>query len=397
MFNIITNVKNRNVIGNITLDELVEQLRNPSIVHKKIVDRARSLPKNSKDYDKIKKSLPCFVPNYTHDKYVKVDTIENSTGFIYIDVDYEIDIDFSKYSFIAASWKSLSDIGSGMLVALDNIEKIGTDLKTMRAIINDICNTLDIKPDKCAVSRDRLNVVGYDYNAYYNREYTKYNVSYVDNSSDKKVDIKENNIYQERLESDVHFYNGDLRLSNLEDFTNDLVFEDDELYKDLSENPIMYTEIYIPKSIKVGERNSRVFKIMSAIKALNPFITKERFLRFAKYINNNKCHEPMESEEIHNLCHRVFESSVKLYPNKVKKYPFNPIYTLTGRERTNIATAASRKKTAKKVTDCLIDMINNWDEKVEGKLTLKALSLKSGKAYKTILRRKELKDLVNKK
>lgn len=168
MFNIITNVKNRTVIENISLDELINQLKNPSIIHKKIVDRARVLGKNSLEYDNIKKSLPCFVPNYTHNSYVKVDTINKSTGFIYIDVDYELSLDFSKFSFIAASWKSLSGVGSGILVALDDTVDIGVELKTMRAIINDICSTLDVKPDSCAVSRDRLNVIGYDYEAYYN-------------------------------------------------------------------------------------------------------------------------------------------------------------------------------------------------------------------------------------
>ena len=89
MFNIITNVKNRTVIENITLTELVTQLKNPSIIHKKIVDKARVLGKESLEYNNIKKSLPCFVPNYNHDAYVKTNTIQKSTGFIYIDVYYK--------------------------------------------------------------------------------------------------------------------------------------------------------------------------------------------------------------------------------------------------------------------------------------------------------------------
>ena len=199
MFNVITNVKNRTVIENISLDEFITQMKNPSVIHKKIVDKARLLGKDSLAYENIKKTLPCFVPNYTHNSYVKVDTIIKSTGFIYIDVDYELSLDFSKFSFIASSWKSLSGIGSGILVALDDSIDIGTDLKTMRAIINDICNTLDIKPDSCAVSRDRLNVIGYDYNIYYNENYSKYEVINIVNSSTKKVYKKENKkIYSSR-------------------------------------------------------------------------------------------------------------------------------------------------------------------------------------------------------
>ena len=396
MFNIITNVKNRTVIENISLDELINQLKNPSIIHKKIVDKARVLGKNSLEYDNIKKSLPCFVPNYTHNSYVKVDTINKSTGFIYIDVDYELSLDFSKFSFIAASWKSLSGVGSGILVALDDTVDIGTDLKTMRAIINDICSTLDVKPDSCAVSRDRLNVIGYDYDVYYNENYSKYEVTNLINNNEYKVDKKENKKLSIRLARNVHFYEGDLRLTNLDDFTKDFVFKDDELYIDMSDNPIEYTEVYIPKSIGSGERNSRLYKILSAVRGLNPMLSKDRLIGFAKHINNTKCYEPLEENELINICIRISETTPNLFPNKVKKYVFNPIYTLTGVERRSVASSESRKKAGRKTTKKLLDCVKEWNETVDGKFTLKALSEKSKVSYKTVLRRKkDINNLVN--
>ena len=389
MFNIITNVKNRTVIENISLDELINQLKNPSIIHKKIVDRARVLGKNSLEYDNIKKSLPCFVPNYTHNSYVKVDTINKSTGFIYIDVDYELSLDFSKFSFIAASWKSLSGVGSGILVALDDTVDIGTDLKTMRAIINDICSTLDIKPDSCAVSRDRLNVIGYDYNTYYNENFSKYEITNILNNSEYKVDKKENKKLSIRLARNVHFYDGDLRLSNIEDFISNFEHKDDELYIDMSDNPIEYTEVYIPKTIPKGDRNSRLFKILSSVRGLNPTLSKDRIIGFAKHINNTKCYEPITEDELINMCNRVSNSEPVLFSNKIKKYIFNPLYTLTGIERRNVASSASRKKIGKKTTDKLIEITLSWKEEVDGKFTLKALSEKSKVSYKTVLRRKK--------
>ena len=389
MFNIITNVKNRTVIENISLDELINQLKNPSIIHKKIVDRARVLGKNSLEYDNIKKSLPCFVPNYTHNSYVKVDTINKSTGFIYIDVDYELSLDFSKFSFIAASWKSLSGVGSGILVALDDTVDIGVELKTMRAIINDICSTLDVKPDSCAVSRDRLNVIGYDYEAYYNENYSKYEVTNLINNSEYKVDKKENKKLSIRLARNVHFYDGDLRLSNIEDFISNFEHKDDELYIDMSDNPIEYTEVYIPKTIPKGDRNSRLFKILSSVRGLNPTLSKDRIIGFAKHINNTKCYEPITEDELINMCNRVSNSEPVLFSNKIKKYIFNPLYTLTGIERRNVASSASRKKIGKKTTDKLIEITLSWKEEVDGKFTLKALSEKSKVSYKTVLRRKK--------
>lgn len=394
MFNIITNVKNRNVVDNLSLEELVMQLKNPSIVHKKFVDKARALGKDSIEYTNIKKSLPCFVPNYNHNRYVKIDTIVQSTGYIYIDVDYELELDFSKYSFIAASWKSLSGIGSGLLVALDDSVNIGRDLKTMRAIINDICNTLDIKPDSCAISRDRLNVIGYDYNAYYNKDYSKYKIYNLVVNDIKKVDIKENKKLSNRLARDVHFYDGDLRLSNIEDFTNNIVFKDDELFKDMSDTPIQYTEIYIPKTIKLGSRNQKLFQIVSSVRGLNPSMSKERLIGFAKAINNTKCYEPIESDELLSICNRVSNSVPILFSNKIKKYPFNPIYTLTGIERRNVASSESRKKLGKETRNRLLEIVKTWDVIKDGKFTMKALSLSAKVCYKTVLRiKKDIKDL----
>ena len=389
MFNIIANVKNRDVIDNITLDELVHNLKNPSVIHKKIVDKARALGKDSKQYEAIKKALPCFVPNYNHNKYIKIDTIEKSTGFIYIDIDYKIDIDFSEFSFIAASWKSLSGVGSGMLIALDNYDKLGTDLKTMRAVINSICEVLDIMPDKAAVSRDRLNVMSYDYDTYYNPSFTRFSTSFINSIEDKKVVIGEDNNILTKLESDYHFYDGDLRLSNLDELKEKLHFEDDILFLDMSENPIKYTSIYIPKTIPVGGRNTKIFKILSTIKALNPLISRERFIGFANHINNTKCFEPMAKDEVSSICNRLINKNIPLFANKEQKYPFNPVYTLTGRERTSIASGERNRKEGKKNTDKMIIAAQEWDALQDGKFTMKALSIKIGLSYKTVLTRKK--------
>jgi hypothetical protein len=389
MFNIITNLKNRDVIENISLEELVFQLKNPSVVHKKFVDKARTLGKESKIYEKIKSTLPCFVPNYNHKDYVKINTIEKSTGFIYIDVDYKLDIDFSDYSFVAAAWKSLSGIGNGIVVALDNPDTLGTDLKTMRTVINSVCEVLDIKADKAAVSRDRLNVIGYDYDTYYNPNFTKFNTSFEDNEEDKKVVIRENKKLLERLDSDYHFYDGELRMSNLDEMKENLPFEDDILFLDMADNPIKYTSVYIPKSIPVGSRNSTVFRILSTIKALNPVVKRERFFGVANYINNNICYEPMNIEELQNICNRLIATNVPLFANKVQKYPFNPIYTLTGRERSSIASGEHNRKEGKKNTDRILKAVVEWDTKKDGKFTIKALSIKIGLSYKTVLTRKK--------
>jgi hypothetical protein len=401
MFNIITNWKNREVINSITLEELVDQLKNPSTVHKKIVDKARELGKGSKQYAKIKESLPCIVPNYNHKDYVKADTITKSTGFIYIDIDYAVDIDFAKYDFIAASWKSLSNTGIGLLISVNNMDTINTDLKLLRCIINDISNVLDIKPDEAAISRDRLNVVGYDTDVYYNPNYTPYTITSFTNNKEeeevilKKETFKNNNYINNRLRVDVHFFDYTLRLSNLDEMTKDLTFKDDELYKVFVDDKIKYTEAYIPKTIKMGSRNFTIFRLLSTIKALNPHINENRVRGIAKYLNN-KCYEQLSQEELNSIIIKVVKKDIKLFPNKTKTYIFNPIYTLDVYEKRVIRGEDKSKRAKEKMTSKLIAIINKWNKEEDGKFTMKALSIKAGVCYKTVLRyKKEIKTFQN--
>ena len=400
MFNIILNVNNRSVISTVSLEEFIEQLKNPSPFHKKIVDRARELGKGNKEYEKIKKTIPCFVPGYLHNNSVNSKTIEKSTGFIYIDVDTEIDVDFSKHNFVAASWKSLSGVGSGILVAIDNAEYIGTDLQKMRLLINTISDIIDVVPDSAAISRDRLNVVGYDTNVYYNPNYIPFTIDSLSTLKDEEVILKKetsknNNIYNYRLREDVHFFDNTLRLSNLDIVIKDLKFEDDELYKVFVDDKIKYTEVYIPKMIKMGSRNFTVFRLLSTIKALNPHINENRVRGIARYLNN-KCYEPLNQEELNSIILKVVKKDIELFANKTKTYIFNPIYTLNVDERREIRGEDTSKRAKEKMTSKLTALIGKWDKEKDGKFTMKSLAIKAGVCYKTVLRyKKEIKIFQN--
>jgi hypothetical protein len=208
------------------------------------------------------------------------------------------------------------------------------------------------------------------------------------------VDIKANKKLSNRLAKDVHFYDGDLRLSNVDDFTKDIIFNDDELFKDLSETPLEYTEIYIPKTIPIGSRNQKMFQIISSVRGLNPNLTEDRLIGFSKFINNTKCYEPISIEELLGICSRVYNSKPKLFSNKIKKYPFNPLYTLTGVERRTIASTEARKKIGNNTKNKIKKIMQNWDSEKNGKLTMKAVAIKAGVCYKTALRvKKEVDNL----
>lgn len=393
MFNIITNVRNREVISSISLDELVETIKNPSVIHKKIVDKARNIDKKSTLYKKIKESLPCFVPNYTHCEYVKTDTIIKSTGFLYIDIDYNIEIEYSKHPFIVASWKSLSNIGTGLIVSIKDIENMGSDLQTMRYLVNTVSNILDVKPDSCAISRDRLNVIGYDNDIFYNKDYKDLeviinNIS-IDLTNDKVINKDRINI-NNRLEVDDNFISENIRFDNLSDYTKEYTFEDDEVFKDLGNKTIDYVSIYIPKTIPEGNRNKKLYNILSSVKAINPKIEEQRLLGFAKYLNNNVCYEPLGIEEIKSLTIRIMKSEIKPFANKTKRFLFNEDYMLNGKEKQGIATTERNRVLGEQNTTEILEKIKYWDYDKYSKITYKSISQITGFSYPTIIRKKEI-------
>lgn len=391
MFDIILNVKNRKVISQISLEELISTIKNPSITTKKVVDYARTLDKKSKEYSTIKQSLNCFVPNFNHTSYVESSTINKSTGFLYIDVDYAVSVDYSKFDFIVAAWKSLSGVGLGILVAVEGLNAKSITKKQLELAVNTISSKLDITPDKNAISRDRLNALSYDEDIYSNLGYSTLKLL-LDNNSNKKLQSNSNKSLSIRLEMDDNFFSNDIRYSNLDSFLEKYTFEDDEVYKDLGDNKIHYCELYIPKTIKDGNRNSKLFQICSMVRGLNPNLKPERLLGFMSAVNNSVCQNPLEDCEIKNMVNRILLKEPELFSNKTKTYLFNPDYMLTGNERRSIAVTQSNYKRAKTTDKKIKALIDNWDYSL--KLTKKNISKISGISYFTIIKRKWLKDEI---
>src|SRR5690554_1487585 len=119
MFDLIPNYQVRDISGELSVEELVQTLKNPSIIQKKIVDMARKVGKHNYPYDKIKGALPCFIPFYRHNNKVNKGTLKKSTNYIYIDIDEDVSFDPSQHNFVVACWKSLSGNGKGVLISVD--------------------------------------------------------------------------------------------------------------------------------------------------------------------------------------------------------------------------------------------------------------------------------------
>lgn len=405
MFNLIVNVKNREVVSNISLEEFVDSMINPSDVVRKIVDRARSLKKGSKLYDKVKQNLPSFVPTYNHEGYVKTSTIKNPTGFIYIDEDEQSNVNPSDFPFVVAKWKSLSGTGNGWLVAVD-LDKDRVNVKYLKSVVGQIANTMGINADLDAVSVDRLNIIGYDEEIYYNANYSKYQLeedSTLEILSEVKEDLKKgkssrnkkcpqetkSNIYQ-LLEVNEHFFSDKIRYTNFEDMIKEYKFENGEVVKDLKKDKVHFLEVYIPSKIFNGNRNSAMYKYGSAIHVLNPNLGEKRFYNFLHKMNNSICEEPLSKEEINAMAANILNNTKGAFTNKSRRFLFNPDYDLTGKERKKLSGYLGRKATEEDNTALILEVVENWDWRKDGRASMKAVMTKTGLSYSSIRRRRDL-------
>ena len=391
MFQIVSNVFNRSIITSLSLDEYINTMKNPDFVRKSQVDLARETYKNSelkKDdplYKSIKNSLPCITFLNTFNGYVNNENIVNSTGFMYVDIDNVSDINFSMYPFVVSYWKSLSNNGYGILIKCENTGELQDNINELSLLFN-------IQLDKNAVSKDRLNILGYDNNIYYNPNYT----SYIFKDS-KKVSlgyIKESSIRLQQI--DTKNETGDIRFSNLKDLIKEYDFNG-EPFIDLGENKLEYAEVFVPKNIFEGNRNKSMFVLCSQIRGLNSWISESMLLRVCSTINKDKFRPQLSIHELSEIVKKVYSKEKPVVMlNKTKRILFNPDYELSKFERQSMATKQIRSVEAIKNTSKIIKCVENWDFKENGKITQQKISTLTGFAIATVKRRsKEIKKIFN--
>jgi len=394
MFQVVSNFYNRTIITSITLDEFIESMKKPDFLKKSQVDMARKVYKESplkkEDplYKSIKSSLPCITFLNTFKDYVNKDNIIRTNGFIYFDVDGINYFDFSKFDFIVASWKSLSNDGYGVLIKCSNLSD------DLLENVVEMSEVLGITLDKQASSKDRLNVMGYDTEIYYNPNYKEYKFN-----SNKKVSF--NNI----IKSSNRLVLNDTK--NLQDiseirFSNLKEIEDNYDFKGMDyavlENKIEYAEVFIPKNIFEGNRNKSMFIICSQIRGLNTWISHDSLFRVCSVINEDKFKPKLSLIELNEIVRKVFENKNPLVMlNKTRRILYNPKSNLTKKQKKDISVKemAKFRKTPNDLK--IVNCIENWDFNSDGKITLCKISKKTKLGIATIKRRgKEIKDNIQK-
>jgi hypothetical protein len=94
MPNIFNNIKDPRVQGEIDVYDFLDRIKNPDLITKKKIELARWFKSQDEveEYQKLKAQLTCFTLNFSFNERKNNRTIKEPTGFIYIDIDDNVDI-----------------------------------------------------------------------------------------------------------------------------------------------------------------------------------------------------------------------------------------------------------------------------------------------------------------
>lgn len=372
MVQIIENWSKRKIIDSVSMESLVSMVRNPSQEYLNKVSEIRSFPRKSKEYDNIKKTLPCFTTAFNFRGYISNKNIGKSTGYLYLDVDEVENINLEHPSIVFYC-KSISNKGYSIIVGV-----IGVTPDNIQVITRSVAQELDINLDEDAISKDRLTIISYDINAYYNPEHTYF---LYENGILKTP--HHNNIHNIYISKDCN--GGKIKKDNFTEVIKNIDFNG-ELVKDFKENKIGYTKLITPfKEVIDGSRNTTMNKICYIMKGLNPEIDKNTTNQYLQSINIAKFIPPLSNIEIENIIDCVFKiESIVLYPNEFRRFIYNPDYDLSDTEKRIQNMKILNKDRVDKTKSEISFFIENWDYIKLGKISQAKLIKVSKKNKKTI-------------
>lgn len=316
--------------------EVVEFTRNPPPEHLKQVEYARTLERGSGEYKTIKiNKLPAITINFNFSGgYITGKNVAESTGYLYIDVDNltEQDLEINT-AYICAYWRSLSNTGLTLVVKVD-----GLTPDNFKTATQEIAKLLDIPFDKRAVSIDRLTVLSYDLNAYYNDNVEVFPVAEMIPTQSVElvqdsltVDTEKSTQYNTIIKTisiGYDYIGYKLRFNNLDELLKhyDIVFDENGLYDFGKDNKLEYSLIYVPfRKIIEGERENILKSIAYQLIALNKTADKDLILKYLYAINYGKMSPPLENSEIETTVAKIYQNlnDVEPIPNAKRRFIYD--------------------------------------------------------------------------
>lgn len=393
MINKIDYCTNRTITDSFQdIREVVEFISNPPPEHLEQVEYARTLERSSEEYKAIKiNKLPAITINFNFSGgYITGKNVAESTGYLYIDVDNMTEQDLEiNIAYICAYWRSLSNTGLTLVVKVDGLTPDNFKIATQ-----EIARVLDIPFDKRAVSIDRLTVLSYDPNAYYNDNVEVFPVAEMipveivqDNSSAEKSTQYNTIIKTKSIGYDYIGYK--LRFNNIDELLQhyDIVFDENGLYDFGRDNKLEYSLIYVPfRKIIEGERENILKSIAYQLIALNKTADKDLILKYLYAINYGKMSPPLENSEIETTVAKIYQNlnDVTPIPNAERRFIYDVSKNFTPTEKRRLNIRKVHQDRTNKTQSELLEVMKNWDFDLYGKMTIKKLAKVAIKDPKTV-------------
>jgi len=371
-FNLFPCIRGKEIGSTISFDQLVQKIKTPS----QVVAFAREYRKGSTEYDEIKvNSIECFYPNQFNSPNYKSPRYTIGTGYVYLDIDCpskEEAVNFrnqltKQHPFITACWFSLSELGLGMLVKVENGGEFFFEQYWSK--LNDIIEGVD----PATKNYNRLNAISHDPSIYVNKECA---------TLDSQYKFNQNSIYYSTPIPDIEF----------ENINTPVIYVGGKDVLEINLFP------FKKRKVQEGYRNKTIGRIGSMLIALNPKAEPKQLESALLSINNNYCYPPQSSSEVL----KSFNSNYKKYNkgqlniNKFltsKTIFWHPLCQLNRKERTRIGrmklSHAKLIQREKLVLDTM-EILESQNLPINAKTIMEYTLMKKSVFYKTLKQSKEV-------
>jgi len=361
------------VQGSVTPEEFLYNIKSGEKHAKDIIKAREMYNSNKESYTLFKQTqLPCYSLNFTFNNKRSNDTINEPTGYIYLDIDDNLEIELNN-PLIYASWVSLSATGRGILVKVEGLNKAN-----FSETYNEISNKLNINSDNGARKVTQVNVLSYDPKLYVNNYSSTYKaLTKKDHYSNiKNLDKTIGTV----LGSKYH----NLRIDNIDELMNNVEFNG-EVIHDFNEK-IKYAQAYIPfGGFQLGYRNTGMCGYAFQLRALNPKIEFKTLYNLLKKVNQELCYPPMLEFKIRSIAESVMKiKNIEPNLNKDRRFLYNPDYQLSVTERRSETMKLINDERKEKSKIKIEKVIQDWDFEAMGKITQKGIRLITKQNIKTI-------------
>jgi hypothetical protein len=394
MINKISHCTNRTITDSFQdIREVVEFIKSPPPEHLELVKYARTLERGSTEYHTIKKrKLPAISINFNFSNgYITGKNVAKPTGYLYIDVDgmTEQDLEINT-AYICAYWRSLSNAGLTLVVKVD-----GLTPENFKAATQEIAKLLDIPYDPQAVSIDRLTVLSYDPNAYYNDNVEIFPVvemipvELVQDSTavGTKKSTHYNTIKEDLIGYDCNGYK--LRFNNLDELlqTYNIVYDEHGFYDLGRDTKLNYAQVFAPfKKVSEGNRENILKSITYQLVALNKDVDKKILLKYLYSVNSGKMNPPLENNEVMQTFEKVYRQLNVIEPiiNAKRRFIYDKTKKLSPTDKRKLNLKKINQDRKNKTISEILNIMQGWDYSLNGKITINKLCEATGKNKKTI-------------